>query len=723
MQKVVPEISPPLRPLGKPTSNQSYRTTLSTLPAKLDFVILYKIGSDIAKAEAQLQGLLGLLAKAGLLVQVRPDADVESILVFVKCPRQRLNAEVYKSRSHDWLCGIRVAVPQVGESIEDTPVTDSERLRLVFLIITGPVQEGCAGITPQFGQWDNVQCIFPLHNRDFDSAWIKRWSTKWFIDDHELEHLCEHFGTKIALYFAFLQFYMISLLVPSTLGIVAFFLLPEYSVIYSIGVSLWGILFIELWTRRQGQLAARWNVRNCSKMEHQRAAYTAGAIPQRPNYESMSSKMSRLSRLSRELLVVPFALVAATFLALVLTGLLATEVFIGEVYDGPLKSILTFTPTVLFSILVGPFSAIYMRAAKRLTLFENHETDASHSAAITRKTFVLNFMTSYTALFLTLYIYLPFGHIIVPQLDIFGFTTTYSAYGVSAKPFTLDHHRLRNQLFYFAVTAQVVNLFMEFVLPIALRFAKGEAQELQAKFQGSDRHKPVDHPEEANFLKTVRAQAILPEYDTYGDYAELVVQFGYSVMFSPIWPLTPVCAFLNNMSVIQNSRSNDVLILDSVELRADAAKLCQNMKRPVPMRADTIGPWADSLVFLTWLGSWSLSSILYLLRGDAPSTKSFLRTIAICLFSEHAYFLMRRLIALVVSRIPNESDIKVEQEEYAVRKSYLGQLAKHDRLENPVAETAEGIFKDNMLETSTKATSLVRDAEKYMKREKTKKEL
>ncbi len=83
------------------------------------------------------------------------------------------------------------------------------------------------------------------------------------------------------------------------------------------------------------------------------------------------------------------------------------------------------------------------------------QTDAEFNASITQKSFVLKFLTSYTSLFLTLYIYLPFGHLIASRLDIIGFSARYGNYGISAKPFTIDPNRLRNQLFYFAVTAQV----------------------------------------------------------------------------------------------------------------------------------------------------------------------------------------------------------------------------------------------------------------------------
>lgn len=679
------------RPSKPIVQQQSYRTKLSTIPSKVDFVISFKPTNDIDASSAQLQQLLQDISSVGLRLQVREGVEQGDVFVFVKCPLKTLQKEVYASRSRDWLSGIRVAALTVDETIVEEPITDSERLRLVFLILTAPKHENGAAITPKLGKWTCVESIFPLHNKEFDAAWIKRWATKWMIDDNELEHLCSHFGTKVAMYFAFLQFYSLSLGVPAALGLTAFILLPEYSVIFALSMLIWAIVFLELWERRQKQLALRWGVINCSQLEHKRAAFVGSTTAVDPITKQSVPMFNPFIRLARESLVVPFTVVAGGFLALVLTAIFAVEVFIGEVYDGPFKSVLTFTPTILFTLIVSPFSNLYMGAALKLTLYENHETDAGFNAAITRKSFVLNFLTSYMALFLTLYVYLPFGHLIVPNLDVLGLTATFSAYGLKSKPFVLDNDRIRNQLFYFAVTAQVVNLFMAYVLPIVLRMVKGEAKGLQAKITGQNTYKPIDRPEEATFLEKVRYESTLPEYDGYGDYAEMVIQFGYSVMFAPIWPLTPVCAFLN----------------DIVELRTDAAKLCQNMRRPVPMRADSIGPWADNLSFLTWLGSLTTGSITYLLRGDAASTKPFLHMIAICLFAEHAYLALRKVISTVMSRFSNTTEIQIKQEELSIRRQYLSRLTSVDQPSAEIVEDNE-FFQSDFSAISNLAQSIVR---------------
>lgn len=56
------------------------------------------------------------------------------------------------------------------------------------------------------------------------------------------------------------------------------------------------------------------------------------------------------------------------------------------------------------------------------------------------------------------------------------------------------------------------------------------------------------------------------------------------------------------------------LVNNIFELRSDAFKIVTHFRRPLPHRADTIGPWLSCLSFLTWLSALTNSALVYLFR-------------------------------------------------------------------------------------------------------------
>lgn len=178
-------------------------------------------------------------------------------------------------------------------------------------------------------------------------------------------------------------------------------------------------------------------------------------------------------------------------------------------------------------------------------------------------------------------------------------------------------------------------------------------------------------------------------------------QFGYVSLFSVIWPLTGLCAFINNW----------------IELRSDAAKICFHTRRPIPARTDTIGPWIDNMQHLTWFSSLTNASILYLFRGSldhsasavtegakaVASSSSPLITLVtevgsnlslsmmlLCLLaSEHAYMALQWIVRTVLESIPTEAEILVRKKEYGVTRSWLTRL--NDVIGTDLSDVAPGI--------------------------------
>lgn len=292
---------------------------------------------------------------------------------------------------------------------------------------------------------------------------------------------------------------------------------------------------------------------------------------------------------------------------------------------------------------------------------------------MTQKIFVLNFITSYLPIMLTAFVYVPFGRHIVPYLDVFSLTVRpfaenekeYSA--PTPEQFTINPDRLKKQMIYFAVTAQIVGQVLEVVLPYVKHEGFSWYKKYQSKRAARKSGQPQqdvaanDHQDEAAFLQRVRQEAELDIYDVTVDMREVVVQFGYLALFSIIWPVTSLSFLIN----------------DWLEMRTDAVKICIESQRPTPMRSDGIGPWLNSLEFLAWTGSITTAAIAYLFSNGGmgpdgtPKNLSGWTLMVTIFFSEHAYLFVRYVVRYAITQLDSPGRQKERQEKFLVRKRYL----------------------------------------------------
>lgn len=301
-----------------------------------------------------------------------------------------------------------------------------------------------------------------------------------------------------------------------------------------------------------------------------------------------------------------------------------------------------------------------------MTEYENHRTADHHEMSLTQKIFILNSITNYLPIFLTAFVYVPFGSHVVPVLQHIIDATLGG--NVSGKMvFTADPDRLRNEVIALTLTGQISSAVEELAFPWLKTQIKQwwrDRQATQAHLRGeSNLNMPADNPSEARFLRRARKQALRPAYNVQDDIAEMVIQFGYLALFSPVWPLVPIGFFINNW----------------FELRSDFLKICVEFQRPAPVRSDGIGPWVGSLECLTWLGSISSAAIVHLFGSERFLSHNLgLSTWAslpiTILVSEHIFMGFRAAVRFVLSRIGSEQTRKERAERYAERKKHLDEI-------------------------------------------------
>ncbi|KAJ4993051.1 hypothetical protein SVAN01_01403 [Stagonosporopsis vannaccii] len=700
------------------SSEASAMTKSKALQSNLDvdYVISYRFAkTDKARAAAQFEKLCHALANVGLQTEAR-NGDNHSLLLFVRVASdEHLFGEVYRSRVRDWMHGVRSAAPdkETRAALEAEPLYEAERLRIIYQLITNPTDEGGAGITPKEGEWENVESIFALHDHAYNKDWIKKWTSSYFLSTEDLDDIRNRLGEKIAFYFAFTQSYFTFLIPAAGFGTFAWLFFGHFSPLYGLFSALWCIVFTEYWKHQEGDLSVRWGVKNVSQIDTKRRDFQHEKTVTDPVTGEQVGFFPAQKRFQRQLLQIPFAIAATLMLGTVIATCFGIEVFISEVYNGPLKSVLVFIPTGILTTVNPVLNTILTQFATRLTQFENYETASAFEYALTQKIFVLNFIMSYLGIFLTAFVYVPFGTVIVPYLDVFNVAVRpfaedekqlhlHSTTGTSS--WSINPDRLRKQVIYFTVTAQIVNLGMELIVPYLKRRGFAKYKEMQseraAKNGGAAPSAAAnDPPEDAAFLERVRKEADLDVYDVTADLREMVVQFGYLSLFSVVWPLTAVSFLIN----------------DWIELRADAMKICVEMQRPIPWRADTIGPWLDCLSFLTWLGSLTTSALVYMFYGDGkgpdgkPSNIQLWALLLVVFFSEHVFILVRTAVRIAVSKMDSPGQQKERRERFLIRKQFfeenLSQLQKFPTLSDGGEEITRKSLEEDARQASLRETT------------------
>ncbi|NWT18167.1 ANO8 protein, partial [Vireo altiloquus] len=124
----------------------------------------------------------------------------------------------------------------------------------------------------------------------------------------------------------------------------------------------------------------------------------------------------------------------------------------------------------------------------------------------------------------------------------------------------------------------------------AARAARRRREEEEGEEEGRKRNRAswIDPPEEdySTQLTQAEVESCMKKYeDTFQDYQEMFIQFGYVVLFSSAFPLAAMCALVNNI----------------IEIRSDAFKLCSGLQRPFGQRVQSIGQWQDGQI-LGWNG-------------------------------------------------------------------------------------------------------------------------
>lgn len=235
----------------------------------------------------------------------------------------------------------------------------------------------------------------------------------------------------------------------------------------------------------------------------------------------------------------------------------------GGVLDAAAHPYFAMVPRIGYSVCISLLSYIFTMLAIQLTRMENYRYRGEYVRALTLKRVVFEFVNSYAKL-----IFIAFGRSSMPELasnlqSILYVAVLSRLMSDTVVPFfvthrrrvarrILQHHPKLKEAEENASAALAVTPAATGVLS-----AKGGGGSYAGvpETHGGDGASPLDEVDE-----------MLDPYDVYGDFIEMIIQFGYILLFAAAYPLASFVALLSNI----------------IEVRSDLFKMCYVVRRPTP---------------------------------------------------------------------------------------------------------------------------------------------
>eukprot|EP00062_Callorhinchus_milii_P021473 gi/632978225/ref/XP_007905789.1/ PREDICTED: anoctamin-10-like [Callorhinchus milii] len=459
--------------------------------------------------------------------------------------------------------------------------------------------------------------LYPMHEEEMVDKLTTCWYTPPSLTLEPIDSIYKYFGGSVAMYIRFLEFFTCSM-VPMAIFGIAMSCFAQDSVdkyiLFAIFNVIWSTVSLELWKRRSSTLAYAWgSLQMKSQFEEPRVDYKGlvGINPITNRHEPYYPSWKRAVKLwfvSGPILCLFLAL--SLIAMLVFFKMEAWAKAFHKENEGS-WSLVPYVPSTLYTLFITITNLLFKTVAKVLTEWENHRLESSFQNHLTVKVLVFRFVNCFAVLF-----YIAF--------------------------YMQDVELLRKELASLLIVTQIINQFMETLLPY-----------LYKKIYGDDSSSKESQLKNTPVIDKIKAQGeMTPFPGMFDDYMELFVQFGYISLFSCIYPLSATLIALNNMT----------------EIHTDMLKLCRIFRKPFVAPAANIGVWQiafEMLGFLSIITNCFLISISpqvveYCTTHSLTSHRVWLWTVAV----EHALIAIKVILALAIPDIPQWVRLKIDRVEY-----------------------------------------------------------
>jgi len=523
-----------------------------------------------------------------------------------------------------------------------------DRLKLINSIITAN-QKGCARLDMSRLLKENcIEAYFPLHDlvelRELEKVWLLFFQFPWHQNVNAVK---DYFGEKIGLYFLWVGHYASWLALAAVVGSFCWLNVainnnsPDAPAMpyFATFICIWSTLFLEYWKRKEKLYSMRWGMVGFEANEELRPQFrgekTISPIDGQPILYFPSYKRNQrvvvTSSIVCGLIIVVVGAIAAIFaLKIIMSTDKSFE--IGGVQLGNIVA------SIINAFQIMIFNAIYGGMAFRLNNHENHRTETEFEDALIAKTFIFQFVNSFASMFYIAYMK-PFAQ------------TGDRCHGTCMQ-------ELQTALGSIFLTQVAAGNIIEVGIPALQSWFSERLVEKQVSSQ-SNKGLSIDGlsndaqhllVSQETDMSEVEKAFYLEVYDPilgpFGDYAELVIQFGFTTMFVAAFPLASLMSFVNNY----------------IEIRVDAWKLCELCRRAEPRSVEDIGTWYTILEIIATVCVFTNSAIVAYTGGVLLNYTWTVRAWIFALMSA-GIFSVKIIVSILVPDVTPDVAIQLKRQD------------------------------------------------------------
>ncbi|NXD46286.1 ANO8 protein, partial [Copsychus sechellarum] len=222
---------------------------------------------------------------------------------------------------------------------------------------------------PELAARGVIQQLFPLHEQRILRRLMRSW-VQAVCEAQPLDEICDYFGVKIAMYFAWLGFYTSAMLYPAVFGSLLYgFTHSDQTsqdiscVVFAIFNVIWATLFLEEWKRRGAEFAYKWGTLDtpAESLEEPRPQFrgTKRISPVTSTEEFYYPPWKRL--LFQSLVSLPVCLACLCLVFLLMLGCFQLQEFVLSVQELP--RVLRFLPKIILALIVTACDELYKKVA------------------------------------------------------------------------------------------------------------------------------------------------------------------------------------------------------------------------------------------------------------------------------------------------------------------------------------------------------------------------